>query len=221
MSNMLFSGNIYAKYTNIKTQSQVNTNSCDNGANCGITSPQTQGDGSAIASTNLQISKFNERQEVQVEDFRVFPGFPLPVRNCHDNTISISCAVGDFPPLANNQIDCPMRPEIQRNFGVCNFIPNPLQLLCNHPTPGVPPQTILCSVDDISHLNCEQCFRTYLTEEQIRTFMSIAHISTLQQLCLSEDQINLNFLREALHRSGANDSVVYAVIDCLYNSFPH
>lgn len=45
------------------TQNQANNNECDIGTNCAITS-QTQGDGSA--PTNLQISKFNEREEEQV-----------------------------------------------------------------------------------------------------------------------------------------------------------
>jgi hypothetical protein len=43
-----------------KPQVQANTNSCNNGANCGITSPQTQGDSSASSPTGVQISKFNE-----------------------------------------------------------------------------------------------------------------------------------------------------------------
>jgi len=46
----------YATYT----QSQVNTNDCDTGTNCAITSPQTQGDGTANSPINLQISNFNE-----------------------------------------------------------------------------------------------------------------------------------------------------------------
>lgn len=49
----------YAMYAR-NTQSQANTNSCNNGVNCGITSPQTQGDDSASSPTNVQISKFNE-----------------------------------------------------------------------------------------------------------------------------------------------------------------
>ena len=52
----------YAKYANTNTQSQVNNNECDTGTNCAITSPQTQGDGTANSPTNLQISKFNEDQ---------------------------------------------------------------------------------------------------------------------------------------------------------------
>jgi hypothetical protein len=48
-----------AKYAT-NTQTQANANECDNGSNCAINSPQTQGDGSASSPTNLQISKFNE-----------------------------------------------------------------------------------------------------------------------------------------------------------------
>jgi hypothetical protein len=49
---------VYARYS--KTQSQANANTCSIGTNCGITSPQTQGDSSASSPTNLQISRFNE-----------------------------------------------------------------------------------------------------------------------------------------------------------------
>jgi len=51
----------YAKY-GTNTQTQANANECDTGSNCAITSPQTQGDGTANSPTNLQISKFNEEQ---------------------------------------------------------------------------------------------------------------------------------------------------------------
>jgi hypothetical protein len=63
-----------AKYAT-NTQSQANSNECDTGTNCAITSPQNQGDGTANSPTNLQISEFNEvEQEVGVigppnEDF--------------------------------------------------------------------------------------------------------------------------------------------------------
>lgn len=63
---MLSSGSI-TNYANAKyapnTQTQANNNDCTTGANCGIISPQTQGDGTAISPTNLQISKFNEQQD--------------------------------------------------------------------------------------------------------------------------------------------------------------
>jgi len=49
-----------AKYAN--TQTQANVNECENGTNCAINSPQSQGDGTASSPTNLQISKFNEDQ---------------------------------------------------------------------------------------------------------------------------------------------------------------
>lgn len=41
------------------TQTQANANDCDNGTNCAINSPQTQGDGSASSPTNLQITETN------------------------------------------------------------------------------------------------------------------------------------------------------------------
>jgi hypothetical protein len=54
---------VTAKYDNTNTQTQANSNECDTGTNCAITSPQTQGDGTANSPTNLQISKFNEDLE--------------------------------------------------------------------------------------------------------------------------------------------------------------
>lgn len=60
-SGSIITNYVYARYTN--TQNQANSNECDTGTNCSITSPQTQGDGTANSPTNLQISKFNEEQE--------------------------------------------------------------------------------------------------------------------------------------------------------------
>ena len=65
----LFSGssvinNVSARYApQANTQTQANANECDTGSNCAITSPQTQGDGTANSPINLQISKFNEEEE--------------------------------------------------------------------------------------------------------------------------------------------------------------
>lgn len=51
-----------AKYAT-NTQTQANNNDCNTGTNCAITSPQTQGDGTANSPVNIQISKFNEERE--------------------------------------------------------------------------------------------------------------------------------------------------------------
>ena len=64
---LLSSGSIitnyaYARYANTNTQSQGNSNECNTGTNCAITSPQTQEDGTANSPTNLQISRFNEEE---------------------------------------------------------------------------------------------------------------------------------------------------------------
>jgi hypothetical protein len=45
---------VYAKYASTKTQSQTNTNNCNNGSNCAITSPQTQGNGNLINPFGIQ-----------------------------------------------------------------------------------------------------------------------------------------------------------------------
>jgi hypothetical protein len=56
---MNFASARYAN-TNANTQTQANANECEEGTNCAINSPQTQGDGSASSPTNLQISEANE-----------------------------------------------------------------------------------------------------------------------------------------------------------------
>lgn len=63
--NMIYAN---AKYAPANTQTQANTNDCNTGTNCAITSPQTQGDGTANSPTNLQISglRDEQRQEPQV-----------------------------------------------------------------------------------------------------------------------------------------------------------
>ena len=72
LSSGSLTGTTQAKYA-ADTQTQANSNKCDTGTNCAITSPQTQGDGTANSPTNLQISKFNEQDE---QDGGV--GEPLP-----------------------------------------------------------------------------------------------------------------------------------------------
>ena len=73
LSSGSFTGTAQARYA-ADTQTQANSNECDTGTNCAITSPQTQGDGTANSPLNLQISKFNEQQDEQ--DGGV--GEPLP-----------------------------------------------------------------------------------------------------------------------------------------------
>jgi hypothetical protein len=56
--------NAFARYVH-NTQTQANTNNCSNGTNCAITSPQTQGDGTANSpvSTQISISMRNKKTE--------------------------------------------------------------------------------------------------------------------------------------------------------------
>jgi hypothetical protein len=65
----LISGGSITNFANAKyatnTQAHANSNECTTGTNCAISSPQTQGGGTANSPTNLQISKFNEEQEEQ------------------------------------------------------------------------------------------------------------------------------------------------------------
>lgn len=54
----------YARYaTGANTQTQANSNECDNTATCAITSPLVQGDRSTSAATNTQNPQFNEEGE--------------------------------------------------------------------------------------------------------------------------------------------------------------
>ena len=88
-----------AKYTLANTQTQANANDCDNGSNCAINSPQTQGDGTANSPTNLQISKFN-RVEPPV-DFGL--QFPVKLLACR----GVSCLIQE-PNFFNRWIiNCP------------------------------------------------------------------------------------------------------------------
>lgn len=80
----------FARYANTNTQTQANSNECTVGSNCGITSPQTQGDGTANSPTNLQISKFNVQEGEQDEgvggpfDHYRLLEFRLSVSGCGD-----------------------------------------------------------------------------------------------------------------------------------------
>jgi hypothetical protein len=56
-SNVIIN-NAYARYA-VNTQTQANSNDCDNGATCAITNPLIQGDGSTNAATNTQNPEFN------------------------------------------------------------------------------------------------------------------------------------------------------------------
>jgi hypothetical protein len=86
-----------AKYSNTNTQSQGNANDCDTGTNCAITSPQTQGDGTANSPTNLQISGSEENEEEQP---------PEPPQSFREGTIFVSkhiiCPEGFVCPSATD-----------------------------------------------------------------------------------------------------------------------
>jgi len=60
--NNIIINNAYARYS-ANTQTQANSNDCDNGATCAITNPLIQGDGGANAATNTQNPELNEEGE--------------------------------------------------------------------------------------------------------------------------------------------------------------
>jgi hypothetical protein len=78
----LISGGSITNFANAKyatnTQAHANSNECTTGTNCAISSPQTQGGGTANSPTNLQISKFNEER---VEESPV-GAFLVSLDNC-------------------------------------------------------------------------------------------------------------------------------------------
>jgi hypothetical protein len=67
LSSGIIANNAFARYAT-NTQTQANSNECITGTNCAITSPQTQGDGTANSPVNTQISEFNEEREGGVGD---------------------------------------------------------------------------------------------------------------------------------------------------------
>lgn len=133
----------YARYANSNTQSQANANECNTGTNCAITSPQTQGDGTANSPNNLQISKFNEEEQEGVGELPVGSGLLTLGTNCTSGTIggrdTVTCNVlGSFtPPRVIGELQCytSRGPEdrfvcfLSTSFGnellLCDPLPNP------------------------------------------------------------------------------------------------
>jgi|SRR5918995_2732027 hypothetical protein len=131
------------------TQTQANNNECNTGTNCGITSPQTQGDDTANSPINLQISNFNEEPHEQDDGV----GGELPretisilVTNCSDTGGSpsivvcttergdmLQCVVDDNPPF--------------RCLYFLSGEPRFFSLSCeDRPMRGTEPQIIFCEV---------------------------------------------------------------------------
>jgi hypothetical protein len=84
-----------AKYAT-NTQTLVNNNECDNGANCANPSAQSIGDGTANSPVNTQISKFNEEQEsvVGAESCIVTGLCELTLESCSRQAVpEIACII--------------------------------------------------------------------------------------------------------------------------------
>ncbi len=129
MSGVGGGSNAYARYVR-STQTQVNRNDCDNGSNCAITSPQTQGDGSVSSPNNVQISKFNE----QGQNNEVGVGAPvdLLVKNCTLNGGIAKCQDSRGLPVTCFDNDCDRLIT---------------QLLhCTSPRPTTDPQHLSCTI---------------------------------------------------------------------------
>jgi hypothetical protein len=98
-------GSAYAKYFSTKTQSQANTNNCNAGTDCSITSPLTQGDGSTSSPINMQISKSNEQDQGQGQEQIPPPGIQ-PIRGFEQVLVVklVTCPTGFVCPRPSDTI---------------------------------------------------------------------------------------------------------------------
>ena len=124
-------GSAYAKFVSTKTQSQANINNCSNDSNCAITSPQTQGDGSASSPTNIQISEFNEQGQINGGGVGRTPDLTLLVNTCLRTMVIVTVTCEIIMPT-----------ELQGRIFICDFI-------------GIPPNCIIYPRPDLSRLFCD------------------------------------------------------------------
>jgi hypothetical protein len=127
----------YARYaTNI--QNQANSNECNTGTSCAITSPQTQGDGTANSPVNTQISNFNEEEETPIGDSPIgdLPTVFVTVQNCipEDNLqTAVNCDVIAPPEWAGRPLSCQIAGPLGSTSYLCTVEPRPTDtlLFCN------------------------------------------------------------------------------------------
>jgi hypothetical protein len=113
---------VSAKYST-NTQTQANSNECDTGTNCAITSPQSQGDGTVNSPVNTQTSNFNEEQPEA-------PTIPMPFGTASLRfLVKVECPTGVVCPSEQTfkylTIGAPFDPRIQ-------VAPNPLTFSGSH-----------------------------------------------------------------------------------------
>jgi hypothetical protein len=120
--------NASAKYTT-HTQTQANSNDCNTGTNCSITSPQTQGDGTANSPINTQITGFNEEPEDGVG-----VGIDFTLDNC------MSAGTPRLPAVRCNIVGFPERTVLSCNANsgpivTCSLITTVSEVLRCSPPP--------------------------------------------------------------------------------------
>jgi hypothetical protein len=120
---------VNAKYAPANTQSQGNANDCDTGTNCAINSPQTQGDGTANSPTNLQISKFNEEQDVGVGE-EPNPG----ARGFVEVTKTVICPTGFQCPRPGPTSPYKMKVDVSGDVSGAGWNPKTFDGCCDTPT---------------------------------------------------------------------------------------
>jgi hypothetical protein len=142
-----------ARYAPADTQSQGNSNECDTGSNCGITSPQSQGDGTANSPVNTQISGFNEEQGAEGslgEDIICILAICLIVTNCNDGGGGgTGCRIEgrylvEDPTLAGHALFCSLPNPPGRETTICQIPDLQIVWTCRVPNPDPSRQIILC-----------------------------------------------------------------------------
>jgi hypothetical protein len=130
--------NAYARFASTKTQSQANTNNCNNGTNCALTSPQTQGDGSASSPTSSQISNLKGELQDLVSSVKTF-NFDLA--NCHVEPSAFNCQItnyvrGSYLICLDNPFRCNVHIILEIKFPVECIVDsrdNPTKAECHDP----------------------------------------------------------------------------------------
>jgi hypothetical protein len=202
-----------AKY-GTNTQTQANANECDTGSNCAITSPQTQGDGTANSPTNLQISKFNQKEEEPPVGFDRLQ-FPVTLVACRFQD-GVSCLVQEPRFFKGWIITCPGFQGIDCTFSTAGPPRRSIVLGCTQPSGTTTREQIIqCSVP---FQNCEQCFRNFLTVEQISIVLTSLQ-TTLESLCHG-GVISQTALVNALNRASVDVFIISLILDCLLHSQP-
>ncbi|MGH9988685.1 MAG: hypothetical protein ACRD8W_32545 [Nitrososphaeraceae archaeon] len=116
-----------AKYAT-NTQTMMNSNECDNGANCANPTSQSIGGGTANAPVNTQISNFNELQEGVGEE-------PNPgARGFVEVTKTVICPTGFQCPRPGPTSPYKMKVDVSGDVSGAGWNPMTFDGCCDTPT---------------------------------------------------------------------------------------